>query len=417
MERVVVTGLGAVTPIGHTVAEFWTSLTAGVSGVRPITQFDTDGVPVRIAAEVTGWDPTDYLDAKEVRRSHRSAHFALAATEQALEDADLAITPANSDRVAVVVNTGIGGGVELEQAGQDFAAKGPRRVSPLLVPMIMPNAVACLVSIHAGARGPVITSTSACASGTQAVIEAFHLLRRGDADVVITGGTEAPITPVAVSSFANAHALSRHNDGPEKASRPFDRDRDGFVIGEGGIVLILETESHARRRNARLYAEVAGGALTADAYHITAPDPDGDGAVRAMSQALAASGVVPDDIDAVFAHGTSTPLNDATETRAIKAVFGEHAHDLAVSATKSMVGHLLGAAGMISALAAILAVKENVVPPTINLEHPDPDCDLDYVPHTSRSQRVDAAMVNAFGFGGQNAVTVLTHYNGDGRHA
>lgn len=414
MERVLVTGLGAVTPIGHTVADFWTNLTAGVSGVGPITQFEPDGVPVQIAAEVTDWDPTDYLDAKEVRRSHRSAHFALAATQQALEDARLTITGVNADRVAVVVNTGIGGGVELEQASQTFAEKGPRRVSPLLVPMIMPNAVACLVSIHAGARGPVITSTSACASGTQALIEAFHLLRRGEADVVITGGTEAPITPVAVSSFANARALSRHNEAAEEASRPFDRDRDGFVIGEGGVILILETESHARRRNAAVYAEVAGGALTADAYHITAPDPDGEGAVRAMSRALTSSGLEPDDIDAVFAHGTSTPLNDLTETRAIKTVFGEHARELAISATKSMVGHLLGAAGMISALAATLAVTESVVPPTINLDHPDPECDLDYVPHRSRSRRVNAAMVNAFGFGGQNAVAVVSQYRGYG---
>jgi 3-oxoacyl-[acyl-carrier-protein] synthase II len=415
MEPVLVTGLGGITPIGHTAADFWTNLTAGVSGVGPITQFETNGLPVQIAAEVRGWDATDYLDAKEVRRSHRSAHFALVATQEALEDAHLTITEENAERVAVVVNTGIGGGVELEQATQVYAEKGPRRVSPLLVPMIMPNAVACLVSIHAGARGPVITSTSACASGTQALIEAFHLLRRGEADVVITGGTEAPITPVAVSSFANARALSRHNEAPAKASRPFDRERDGFVIGEGGVVLILETESHARRRDAQVYAEIAGGALTADAYHITAPDPDGDGAVRAMARALSSSGIQPDDIDAVFAHGTSTPLNDVTETRAIKAVFGERAPELAVSATKSMVGHLLGAAGMISALAAVLAVKEGLVPPTINLEHPDPECDLDYVAQTSRRQTVRAAMVNAFGFGGQNAVTVVKQYHGNGR--
>lgn len=407
MERIVVTGLGAITPIGNTADDFQNNLTAGVSGVGPITQFDIDGFAVRIAAEVKDFDPTEYIDVKEARRSHRSAHFALAAARQALDDAGFTINGTNAEDVGVVMNTGIGGGTELESAGQTFAERGPRRISPLLVPTVMPNAVACLVSIHMGTRGPVITSTSACASGTQALLEALHLLRRGEAQIVITGSTEAPITPTSIASLANARALSRRNDEPERASRPFDKDRDGFVMGEGGIAMILETESHAQQRDARVYAEIAGGALTADAYHITAPDPDGDGAVRAMSHALKFADMQPEEVDTVFAHGTSTPLNDVTETHAIKSVFGEHADELAISATKSMVGHLLGAAGGISALAAIQAVWSDVIPPTINLEHPDPECDLDYVPQQARRRPVRAAMVNAFGFGGQNAVVVV----------
>lgn len=415
MERIFVTGLGAVTPIGNTVSDFWSNLTAGVSGVGPITLFDTQDFPVQIAGEVKDFDPTEYIDFKEARRSHRSTHFALAAAQQALDDAGLIIDERNAYDVGVVMNTGFGGGIELEEAGKAFAEKGPRRVSPLLVPTIMPNAVACLVSIHTGATGPVITSTSACASGTQAILEAFYVLRRGEAQAVIAGSTEAAISPVAVASFANARAMSQRNAEPERASRPFDRDRDGFVIGEGGVALILETESHARRRGARLYAEIAGGALTADAYHITAPDPQGEGAVRAMSHSLETAGMQPEDVDAVFAHGTSTPLNDATETRAIRAVFDGHADKLAVTATKSMVGHLLGAAGGISALAAVLSVHNGVVPPTINLEHADPECDLDYVPQGARQQPVRGAMVNAFGFGGQNAVVVVRQPSLNGR--
>ncbi len=415
MERVFVTGLGAVTPIGKAVVDFWDNLVGGVSGIAPITQFDTEGFPVKIAAEVKDFDPTDYIDYKEARRTHRSAHFALGATQQALEDAGLSIDERNAHDVGIVMNTGFGGGVELEQASQTYQERGPRRISPLLVPTVMPNAVACQVSIHTGATGPVITSTSACASGTQAILEAFHVLRRGEAQVMIAGSTEASISPVAVASFANARALSKRHDEPERASRPFDKDRDGFVIGEGGVTLILETESHARRRGARIYAEVAGGALTADAYHITAPDPDGEGAVRAMSRSLAASETPPEAVDVVFAHGTSTPLNDVTETRAIRTVFNSHADRLAVSATKSMVGHLLGAAGGISALAAVLSVYNDVVPPTINLENPDPECDLDYVPQEAREREVRAAMVNAFGFGGQNAVVVVRKPSLNGR--
>jgi len=410
MERVVITGLGAITPVGLTVEDCWSNLTGGVSGVGPITQFDATNFPVRIAAEVKDFDPRNYMDAKEARRSHRSAHFALAAARQALADARLSLDRVNAENVGVVINTGGGGIGEMVGATRILDQKGPERVSPFVVPNAMANAVACLVSIHTGARGPVITSTSACAGGTQALVEAMHLLRRGEAEAIIAGATEALITPVTVASLANAGALSRRNEAPERASRPFDRDRDGFVIGEGAVVMILETEEHARRRGACIYGEVAGGALTSDAYHITAPDPDGDGARRAMAQALRAARMQPQDVDVVFAHGTSTELNDVTETQAIKAVFGEHAYRLAVSATKSMVGHLIGAAGAISALAAVLSIRDGVVPPTINLEHPDPRCDLDYVPLQARRMPVHAAMVNAFGFGGQNVALILKRY-------
>jgi len=411
MERIVVTGLGAITPIGNTVDTFWANLVAGVSGVGPITLFDATGFPVRIAAEVKGFDPRDYMDYKEARRTHRSAHFALAAARQALADAALTLDATTADDVAVVINTGGGGVAEVEVATRTLDQKGPGRVSPFFVPNLMANAPACLVSIHLGVRGPVITATSACASGNQAFLEAMHLLRRGEAEVVIAGATEAIITPVAIAGFASAGALSRRNEEPQRASRPFDRERDGFVVGEGAVVMILETETHARRRGARIYAEVAGGALTSDAYHITAPDPQGDGAARAMRRALERAGMTPEEIQVVFAHGTSTTLNDVVETKAIKAVFGRQASHLAVSATKSMVGHLIGAAGAISALAAVLTLRDGVVPPTINLDNPDPECDLDYVPHRARRQPVQAAMVNAFGFGGQNVVVIFREYS------
>lgn len=350
------------------------------------------------------------MDLKEAWRTHRSAHLALAAAPQALADAGLTIGRASAENVGVVINTGGGGIAEVEQAAHILQQKGPGRISPFAIPNTMANAPACLVSIHAGARGPVIASTSACTSGNQALLEAMHLLRRGEAEGIIAGATEAAIIPIAVAGFANAGALSHRNDESTRASRSFDRDRDGFVLGEGAAVMILETEEHARWRDARIYAEVAGGALTSDAYHITAPDPDGDGARRAMARALRATELKPEDIDVIFAHGTSTPLNDVTETRAIQAVLGEQAHHLAISTIKSMIGHLVGAAGAVSALAAVLAIRDGIVPPAINLEHPDPACDLDYVPNAARRMPVRAVMVNAFGFGGQNVVLVLRRY-------
>ncbi len=407
MQRVVVTGVGAVTPIGLTVPEFWRNLLSGVSGVGPITQFDAKDFPVRIAAEVKEFDPRRFMEHKEARRSHRSAHFAIAATREALADACLTIDPAESENVGVAVNTGGGGIGEVEAATEVLLAKGPNRVGPMVIPNTMANAPACLVAIHLGARGPVVASTSACASGNQAIIEAMHIIQRGEADVIIAGATEAPIIPVAVASFASAGALSHRNDDAAHASRPFDKERDGFILGEGCGILILESEQHAKKRHAHIYAEVAGGALTNDAYHITAPHPEGDGARRAMARALVQTGIQPGDVDVIFAHGTSTLLNDATETRAIKAVFGEHAYKLAVSGTKSMLGHLVGAAGAVSAVAAVLSIRDGNVPPTINLEHPDPECDLDYVPNEARRMPVRAAMINAFGFGGQNVVLML----------
>ena len=410
MERVVITGLGCITPVGLSVGAFWHELTSGVSGVGPITRFDASDLPVQIGAEVKGFDPREYLDAKLARRSHRATQFALVAALQALQDAGLAIDAAEAPSVGVVINTGFGGAGLMEEGAQQLIANGPRKISPLFVPLIIPNAVACQVAIATGARGPVLTSAQACASGNYALVEAMHMLQRGEAEMMIAGGTEASMTRLLISALCNTGALSRRNDEPTRASRPFDRDRAGFVCAEGAAVMVLEADSHARARGARIYAEVAGGALTSDAYHITAPDPDGDGARRTMAQALHAAGLQPQEIDVVFAHGTSTRLNDVTETNAIKAVFGEHARRLAVSATKSMVGHMIGAAGAISALAAVLSIRDGVVPPTINLEHPDPACDLEYGRLKARHTPVRAAMINAFGFGGQNVALLLKRY-------
>jgi len=410
MQRAVITGLGAITPIGLTVEEFWANLTAGVSGAGPITTFDTTGFPVRIACEVKDFDPTAYIDFKLVRRTHRATHFAIAASQMALADADLMIDGNNGPTVGVVMNTGGGGIGEMEEGARTLLAKGPRSLSPFVVPSAMPNAVSCLVSIVTGAKGPIITSTMACASGNYAFLEALRLLRLGEAGAVIAGGTESASFPLFLASLGRMGPLSSRNDDPQRASRPFDKNRDGFVFGEGAAVMVMETEEHARQRGAHIYAEVAGGANTGDAYHITAPDPDGDGAARAMRQALENARMAPEEIDCLFAHGTGTSLNDAVETRAIKTVFGDHAYRLAVSATKSMVGHIMGAAGAISALAAVLAIRDGVIPPTINYETPDPECDLDYVPNVARQQKVNATLINGFGFGGQNVAVVIRRY-------
>ena len=407
MQRVVITGLGAVTPIGLTVEDFWRNLTAGVSGVGPITRFDATGFEVRIAAEVKGFDPRNYMEFKEARRTHRSVHLALAAASQALANAGLTIDRATAETVGVVINTGGGGIGEVEQATPILLQKGPSRISPFVIPNTMANAPACQVSIHTGARGPLIASTSACASGNQALLEAMHILQRGEAEVIIAGATEAAIIPLAVAGFANAGALSHRNDEPTRASRPFDRNRDGFVLGEGAAVMILETEAHARQRNARIYAQVVGGALTSDAYHITAPDPEGDGARRAMANALRASNSKPAEIDVVFAHGTSTSLNDATETRAIKQVFGEHAWQIPISSTKSMIGHTLGAAGALEAIFCVKALQEQILPPTINYSTPDPECDLDYVPNAARRVALRVALSNSIGLGGHNSCLIF----------
>jgi 3-oxoacyl-[acyl-carrier-protein] synthase II len=408
--RAVVTGLGAISPIGNDVPTYWSNLTGGVSGVAPIAAYDPSNEEVRIAAEVKDFDPRNYMDFKQARRMSRFSQLAVAAAAQAIADASLPITDANRDDIAVVMNTGGGGIGDVSTAQDVYRAQGPQRVSPFMVPMLSPSMAACQISIQNGLRGPVITSVAACASGVQALVEAQRLIEHGDVDVVIAGGTESAILPVAFAALANMGALSKRNDDPAAASRPFDADRDGFVFGEAAGALIVESATHAEGRGATVLAEVAGGALTGDAFHISAPDPSGYGATKAMERALRDAGVDAEQVDYIVAHGTSTPLNDATESKAIRAAFGHHADHLAVSSNKSMIGHTLGAAGAMSALAAVLAIRDAVIPPTINYETPDPECDLDYVPNVARRSRVDAAIINGFGFGGQNAVAVFRRY-------
>ncbi len=408
--RAVVTGIGAVTPIGNDAETYWRNLTAGVSGVAPIAAYDASKEEVRIAAEVKGFDPRDWIDFKAARRMSRFSQLAVAAAAQAIEQSGLSITDANRDDIAVVVNTGGGGIGDVALAERTYLEGGPQRVSPFMVPMLSPSMAACQISIQNKLRGPVITSVAACASGVQAFIDAQRLIEHGDVEVVVAGGTESAILPVAFAAMGNMGALSKRNDEPEKASRPFDAERDGFVFGEGAAVLTVESAAHAEARGATILAEIAGGALTADAFHISAPDPSAYGATKAMERALRDAGVDPEEVDYVAAHGTSTPLNDATETKAIRGAFGDHADRLAVSSNKSMIGHTLGAAGAMSALAAVLAIRDGVIPPTINYEQADPDCDLDYVPNIAREQAVRVAIINGFGFGGQNAVAVFRRY-------
>ena len=407
MGRVVVTGVGAVTPLGIGADAFWQGLTSGRSGIRCIEGFDATGLPVQIAGEVRGFVAKDFMDVKAARRMDRFAQFAVAATREALEAARLEITDANRERVAVVVNTGGGGIPTIEHNVITMHEHGPGRVSPFLIPLFAPNMASSQVSIAFGVRGPSITAVAACAAGVQAFVDAVNLLERGEVDVALTGGTEAAITPVAIASLTNMGALSRRNDEPEKASRPFAAGRDGFVFSEGAVVMVLETEEHASRRDAPVLCQASGGSYSSDAFHITAPDPSGSGAALAMSRALARAELGPEDVQYVAAHATATPIGDIAETKAIKCAFGGHADRLAVSATKSMCGHLLGAAGGISSLACVLAIRDGVVPPTINLDEPDPECDLDYVPNVAREMRVDAALANGFGFGGQNACTIF----------
>ena len=408
--RAVVTGLGAVTPIGNDVATFWSNLTSGVSGVAPISAFDPSGLEVRIAAEVKDFDPRAWMDFKQARRMSRFSQIAVAAARQALDDAALAIGDHNRDDIAVVMNTGGGGLQDVAVGEATYREQGAHRVSPFMVPMLSPSMAACQISIQNGLHGPVITSVAACASGVQAFVEAQRLIEHGDVDAVIAGGTESAIMPVSFAALANMGALSTRNEEPERASRPFDAARDGFVFGEAAGVLVVESAAHAEARGAPIVAEVAGGALTADAFHISAPEPSGRGAAMAMQRAVADAHLEREQVDYVAAHGTGTPLNDATETRAIRAAFGDHADRLAVSSNKSMLGHTLGAAGAMSALAAVLAIRDGLIPPTINLESPDPECDLDYVPNVARRATVNVALVNGFGFGGQNAVAAFARY-------
>ena len=405
--RAVVTGLGVISPIGNDVATYWSNLTSGVSGIARIASYDPSDEEVQIAAEVKAFDPQDWIDFKAARRMSRFSQLAVAAARQAIDDSGLAITDANRDDIAVVVNTGGGGIGDVALGEKVYLEQGPRRVSPFMVPMLSPSMAACQISIQNGLRGPVVTSVAACASGVQAFIEAQRMIEHGDVDAVIAGGTESAILPVAFAALANMGALSKRNEEPTLASRPFDAGRDGFVFGEAAGVLVVESAEHADRRGAIVLAEIAGGALTGDAFHISAPDPSGYGAARAMERALRDASVEPDQVDYVVAHGTSTPLNDSTETKAIRSAFGAHADRLAVSSNKSMIGHTLGAAGAMSALAAVLAIRDGLIPPTVNYETPDPDCDLDYVPNVARRTGVEVAIINGFGFGGQNAVAVF----------
>jgi 3-oxoacyl-[acyl-carrier-protein] synthase II len=407
MRRVVITGLGAITPIGNDVPSMWAAMLDGRSGAGPITQFDASAFETQFAAEVKDFDPGVWITYKEVRRMDRFTHFAVAASAQAIADSGLHVTPENSKRIGAVVSSGIGGiGTILEEV-EVLREKGPRRVSPFLVPKMLSDSASGQVAIHFGLRGPNMSIVSACATGSNTIGEAGEMIRRGVADVMLAGGAEAGLVPVAVAAFNAMGAISRRNDAPAKASRPFDADRDGFVIGEGSGVLILESLEHAEARSARIYAELIGYGATADAYHATAPEPSGEGAAVAMQMALDQFRLDPSQIDYLNAHGTSTPLNDKTETLAIKQVFGPHAYRLPISSTKSMIGHLMGAGGAVEAIVCVKALQEGILPPTINYETPDPDCDLDYIPNTARRLSIQTAMSNSFGFGGHNACVIL----------
>lgn len=409
-KRVVVTGMGVLSPVGNDIDTFWNSLINGKSGIDYITQFDTTEYPVKIAGEVKNFQPEKYLEKKELRRIDRFTQFAIVAAFDALQDANLKIDETNAERVGVYIGSGIGGLHTIEEQHKVLLNKGPRRISPFFIPMLISNMASGQVSIYTGAKGPNSAPISACATGTHAIGDAFLMIERGDADVMITGGTEATITPLAVAGFSSMRALSTRNDDPQAASRPFDKDRDGFVMGEGVGILILESLDHALKRGAKIYAEVVGYGATGDAHHLTAPAPGGEGAARAMKLAIQKAGIQPEDIDYINAHGTSTELNDKFETMAIKAAFGEHAYKLAISSTKSATGHLLGAAGAIEGIVLALALKNNLIPPTINYQTADPDCDLDYVPNEARKKELKFALSNSLGFGGHNATIVMKKY-------
>jgi 3-oxoacyl-[acyl-carrier-protein] synthase II len=408
--RVVVTGLGAVTPVGNTVDEFWTALLQGASGIGPITRFDATGYATRIAGEVKGFDSLKYIDKKDDRKYDPFLKYAIASAVMAVEDSGLNTERVDQTRFGVLVGSGIGGITTLLDTHDVLNAKGPDRVSPFFIPMLIINMASGLISMRFGAKGPNSSVVTACATGNHALGDAMRLIERGDADLMIAGGSEAIIIPLTIAGFCQMKAMSTRNDDPARASRPFDANRDGFVCGEGGGLLVLEALEHAQARDARIYAEIVGYGMTGDAHHMTAPDPQGDGAARAMAAALRDGGLEPGAVGYINAHGTSTPYNDKFETLAIKRVFGEHAHRLAVSSTKSMTGHLLGAAGGIEAIATVLAIHNGILPPTINYETPDPDCDLDYVPNQARKQDVEVALSNAFGFGGTNATLAFRKY-------
>jgi len=409
-KRVVITGMGCVTPIGTGKDVFWKNLIEGKNGVTKITFFDTTDYDSKLAAEVKDFDPSLYMEKKDVRRVSRFIQFAVASSKMAVDDAGLSITPENADRTGVIIGSGIGGIGFLEQQCRILFEKGPSKCSPFMVPYMINDMAAGQVSIYLGAKGPNSCITTACASGSHSIGDAFKIIERGDADIMISGGAEASITPLGFAGFCSAGALSTRNDEPEKASRPFDAQREGFVMGEGAGIVILESLENAIKRKAKIYAEIIGYGMSGDANHITAPAPGGEGAARAIKAALKDAELKPQDIDHINAHGTSTKLNDKFETMALKTVFGEHAKKLAISSNKSMIGHSLGAAGAIEFIATVLAVQNDIVPPTINYEFPDPECDLDYVPNKARKMPVRAAVSESFGFGGHNAVLAVKKY-------
>ena len=409
--RVVVTGMGIVSPLGLDVATTWEGLVTGKSGIDYITQFDAEGFDTRFAAEVKEFEPTDYISRKEARRMDRFTQMAVVASMQAVEQAGLQIDPSNQDNIGVLVGSGIGGLITLSEQINVLAEKGPDRVSPFLVPMMIADMASAHISIILGARGPNFCPTSACSTGSDAIGTAYEIIKRGDAQAMLTGGTEATITPIGLAGFNSARALSTRNDAPQSACRPFDAERDGFAIGEGSAVLVLESLSFAQQRGAQILAEVIGYGASSDAVHITAPAEDGNGAVRAMQMALKKAGLAPTEIDYINAHGTSTQLNDKVETMAIKTAFGDYAYKVPISSTKSMTGHLVGAAGALEAAICTLVIQNGIIPPTINLTNPDPECDLDYVPNVARRAKVTTALSNSFGFGGHNSVLVLRQYS------
>jgi 3-oxoacyl-[acyl-carrier-protein] synthase II len=405
--RVVITGMGAITPVGLNLEDTWQALCSGRSGIDTVTQFDVSEFPTQIAGEVHDFDPRDYMDFREAKRSARFTQFATVATQEAIQGAALDLSKEDATRVGIAMGTAIGGILVIEQQVVVFHTKGLRRINPAMLPVLLSNSAACHIAISLGVKGPTSSPVAACATGAVAIGEALRWLQAGDAEVVIAGGTEAAVCPLGLAVFGRIGASSKRNDDPQGACRPFDAERDGTVMGEGAAALVMETLEHAQRRNAPIWAEVMGYGFTEDAYHIAAPDPTGDGAARAMSLALADAGIPPDEVDYIAPHGTGTPLNDVSETRACKTVFGEYAYQIPISSNKSMVGHMLGAAGAISTAVSALVMRDGIMPPTINLKNPDPECDLDYVPNEAREAHVDTAIVNAFGFGGQNATVVL----------
>lgn len=409
--RVVVTGLGAVTPVGNSVAATWEALIAGRSGVAPITKFDATSFPVRFAAEVKGFNPGDFMDRKEVKRSDWYTQYSVAAAKMAMTDAGLSDTSGiDPDRIGVIIGSGIGGLKSFEEQHDVYRELGPSKISPFFIPMFISDIAAGVVSMQFGAKGPNFATVSACATSAHAIGAAYRTIQYGDADVMITGGSEATVTPMAIGGFANMKALSERNDAPERASRPFDAERDGFVMGEGAGIVVLEELEHALARGARIHGEIVGYGATGDAYHLTAPAPDGEGAQRAMRRALKDAGLAPADVQYINAHGTSTPANDLNETRAVKAVFGADAAALNVSSTKSSTGHMLGAAGAVEFIVSTLVTREGIIPPTINYEYPDPELDLDYTPNVAVRRDVTVALSNSFGFGGHNATLAVRRF-------